>query len=153
MRDKQIMLSSVGRAEIDKFIDVILYTGFAQYGIGDQRGAHASQCEAVGLGDIEDVFAALPTPAGWHVLDDDVRIPWNVLAEEVGDRAGSHVGRAGRRPAEHDRDCLAGEEMRLSETRAGVQCTDTQQGDNGGEVHDLVPAGRNATKPSYSSPR
>src|SRR5690242_5427853 len=146
------MLGAVGCAEVNEFVDVVLYVGLAQHGIGDQCRTHAAQRETVGLGDIEDVIGGLPTAAGWHVLDDDVRIAWNVLAQEVRDRARAHIGGTRGRPAEDDGNGLAGVELRLSEARAGARCPEAQYGDNCGDAHDKSPA-EDATKPSYSSPR
>ncbi len=111
--DEQVVLRAVGRAEINQLVDVVLHARRAEHGVGHQRGPHAADGQAVGLGDAIDVIGRLPSAARTHVLHDDGRISRNMLAQNVDHSARSQIRRSRRRPAENDGDRFVLIERRL----------------------------------------
>src|ERR1044071_5886990 len=147
------MLGAVGRAEVDKFVDVVLHAGLAEHRVGDQGSTHAADGEPVRFGDFENVIGRLAAAARLHVLDDDVGTAGDVPAKNVDHGAGAQVGRTRRRSAQHDTDRLIGIEIGLRPSRVAVESADAHQQKQHRLYHKIRSSGAHdiVNKTSYSS--
>ncbi len=99
MRDEQVVLDAVRRAEIGELVDVVLHPRGAEHRVGHQRRTHAAHGQAVGFGHAVNMIGRLPAAASAHVLHDDHRIPGDMFAPDIDHAARPQIRRSRRRTA------------------------------------------------------
>jgi hypothetical protein len=84
-----------------------------------QGGGDQAQGEPIGFFDSIDVISRDHGGGAGHILHDEIRIPWNVLAPKPGDRPRPKIVGAARGVPDYQFDCFTLVKISLSaDTRA-----------------------------------
>src|SRR5262249_42312993 len=80
--EKYPMVSAVGRAQVNKLIEIVSNTGFSQDSVGYQTAADAADCKTVRPCVAEDVIGSFRTATSRHELELDRWLAGNMLLQE-----------------------------------------------------------------------
>jgi hypothetical protein len=75
------MVGALGRAQLDKFVDIVHDAAFAHDLQPDDAAAERADGQAIGLGVAKQIIGALTPAAAVHVFDDDGGITGDMFAQ------------------------------------------------------------------------
>src|SRR5262249_47478864 len=106
-RIKNILRRTVGRAEIDQLVDVVLDSRGAEYCVGDQAGTDISDGQAIRLGIAGNIVGRLSSTTPRDKSANDNRFGGNILTQKRDQRWRAQGSRSSRFAALDEHDSFA----------------------------------------------
>jgi hypothetical protein len=123
------MIRAVGRAQIEKFVEIVQHPGFPEHGGRNHSYARVADRKPVRTSGSVDVIGGLAASPAGHILADEGRVPRSVFLQERDHSSYPHISCAAGIPALNDADGFSLIKGRLREKTFGwIDKTDEQDG-------------------------